>query len=104
MKQSIDKICYESIGVLLADALHLVQAEPVVRLRVLSQADDQLVRLLSHLACLGQDVALSLWHCEDPVLALVVVDADLEASIKEAGDDLFSWQVSDSIEGKIHSE
>ena len=81
-----------------------MQAEPVVGLRVLAEADDELIGLLGHLAGLGEHVALRLGDGEDPVLALVVVDADLEAAVEEARGDLLGWEVADSVEREVDPE
>lgn len=94
---------YVSISVLFADALDLVEAEPVVGFGHFGETDDEFVGLLGDLAVLGEDEALGLGDGEDPVLALVVVDADLEGSVQEAGDDFVSWQVSDVVEGDVDS-
>lgn len=72
-----------------------MQTEPVISLRHLSQIDDKFVRFLHDLADLGQDEALGLGHCEDPVLSFIVVDADLERSVQEARGDLVGRHVSD---------
>jgi hypothetical protein len=95
---------YRSVGVLLADALDLVQAEPVISLRHLAQVDDQFVGLLHHLADLGQDEALGLGDGEDPVLSLIVMDADLERSVQEARGDLVRRHVSDLRQWQVDPE
>jgi hypothetical protein len=89
---------WRSVGVLFADALDLVETEPVIGLGHLAQADDEFVGLLHDLADLGEDQALRLGHCEDPVLSLVVVDADLERSVQEARCDLVGRHLADLLQ------
>lgn len=92
-----------SISVFFADALDLVEAEPVVGLCHFREADDEFVGFLGHFAVLGEDEALGLGHSEDPVLALVVVDADLEGSVEEARGDFVSRDVSDVVQRDVDS-
>lgn len=81
-----------------------MKTEPVVSFSHLSQADDEFVGLLGDFAGLGQDVTLSLGNSENPVLSLVVVDADLERSVKETRSDLVGRKVSDVVQGKVDSK
>ncbi len=95
-----------SIGVLFADALDLVETEPVISLGHLAETDDEFVCLLHNLAGLGEDHTLCLGYSEDPVLALVVMDTDLEGSVQEARRDLVSRQLTNllqrNIDPKLH--
>lgn len=97
---------YRSVGVLFADALDFVQTEPVVCFSHLAQIDDEFIRFLYDFADLGQDEALGLGDGKDPVLSLVVMDADLERSVKESRSDLVGSHVSDlrqwQVDPKLH--
>jgi hypothetical protein len=87
----------KSVSVLFSNALDLMQAEPVITFSVFAQTYDKFVWFLSHLTNFGKHVALSLWHCEDPILALVVMNTNFKAPIEKSRYNLVGREVANIV-------
>ena len=91
-----------SVGILFANALDLVQTEPVVGLGYFAQTHDKFMVLLGHLRGLDEHAALRFGHRENPVLAPVPVDFDLKAAVQEPGGDVLGRHFADFVQRNVH--
>jgi hypothetical protein len=94
----------QSVGVFFADALGFVETEPVVGLGYFPETDDKFVCFLGDFGGFNKDGALSLGDCKDPIFAIISMNFDLEASVKEPGSDIFGRDGAYALERDVYSE